>query len=81
MSSIALAFQELFYGAGAWLGLLLLLAIIIVLSVRVRYAGLLTLPICIFLGIDYLTNDLLWNALIMFFASIFIVINIAKSRE
>lgn len=81
MSSISQAFTELFYGSGAWLGILLLLALIIVLSSRVKYAGVLMLPVAVFLGIDYLTNDLLWNALIMFFTSIFIIINLVGSRD
>jgi hypothetical protein len=76
MTSISVAFNELFFGSGAWLGLLLLLVIIVVLSVRVKYAGVLTLPVTVFLGIDYLNNDLLWHGLIMFFAAIFIILNL-----
>lgn len=78
MSSISEVFEELFFGTGSWLGLLLLITIIIALSLKVRWGGVLTLPILIFLGIDYITNELLWNALIVFFASIFILINIAR---
>lgn len=81
MSSISQVFTELFYGSGAWLGILLLLTIIISLSAKIKYAGVLTLPIVVFLGIDYITNDLLWNAVIMFFASIFIVISLVKHDD
>lgn len=80
MSSISEAFTELFFGSGSWLGLLLLLAIIITLSIKTRYAGVLMLPVSIFLAIDYITNELLWYSLIMFFTSIFVIINIFRSR-
>ncbi len=80
-AEIAVAFQELFYGSGAWLGILLLLSIIIGLSLKEKYAAVMMLPVCIFLGIDYITNDLLWNALIMFFSSIFIVFNLARNKK
>lgn len=81
MTDISLVFSELFYGSGAWLGILLLLTILISLSAKIKYAGVLTLPIVVFLGIDYITNDLLWNAVIMFFASIFIIISLVKNDD
>lgn len=82
MSEIAEAFNELFYGAGAWLGLLLLLALIVSLTVKTKYAGVFMLPVTIFLAIDYLDYPaLLWNSLIMFFASVFIVINLVKGKD
>lgn len=81
-SDVSIAFTELFYGSGSWLGLLLLLAIIIGLSVKSRFAGLLMIPVCIFLGISYLSYpSLMWNGLIMFFASVFIIFTIAKGRD
>jgi len=74
-------FTELFYGAGSWLGLLIILAIVIVLSLQTRYAGLLMLPVCVFLGITYLGYPaLMWNAVIVFFAAIFIMVNLVKSE-
>jgi hypothetical protein len=81
MSSISVAFQELFYGSGAWLGLILLLALITVLSARIKYTGVLLLPVSIFLGIDYLNNDLMWHGIIMFFCAVFVVINLARPQE
>lgn len=79
--SVADVFTELFYGAGAWLGLILVLGIIITLSLKTKYAGLLMLPVSVFLGIDYLGYPaLMWNAVIMFFAAIFITINLVKNE-
>jgi len=82
MSDISLVFTELFYGAGSWLGLLILLSIIVALTMKAKYAGVLMLPVTIFLGINYITYDtpLLWNGIIMFFASLFILINLTKGE-
>lgn len=80
MSEIAEVFTELFFGTGSWLGILLLLSIIIALTIKIKWGGVITLPIIIFLGIDYITNDLFWNGLIMFFSAIFILITIVKNR-
>ena len=80
--SISSILEELFYGSGSWLGLLLYLVIIVSLTVKVRYAGLLTLPICIFLAIEYLGYPaLMWHSVIMFIAGVFILITIFKSKE
>lgn len=86
MSSIEQTFYELFYGSGIWLGILLLLAIVTGLSMRFKYAGLLCLPVTIFIGIDYITNsggnqNLLWASIIMFFTSIFLVINLMRESK
>lgn len=81
MSGITIAFQELFYGSGAWLGLLLMLALILVMTRVTKYSGLLMLPVCVFLAIDYLSYPaLMWNAIIMFFASAFILINLVRGK-
>lgn len=75
-------FSELFYGAGSWLGLLILLVFIVALCLAQRYLGLLMLPVAIYLGIEYLTYPtLMWNALIMFLASIFILMNLFRKRD
>jgi hypothetical protein len=82
LSSIADVFTELFYGAGAWLGILLFLAIIIGLAFANKYVGVLMLPVCIFLAINYLAYPtLLWHAAIMFICAIFIVIHLMMERD
>lgn len=83
MSSIAEVFSELFYGSGIWLGLLLILAITLGISLKTRYGSILTLPVLIFMGINYLTEGSgtqLWAAIVMFFASIFTVVQLMKDR-
>lgn len=81
MSGVSVAFDELFFGTGAWLGLLLLLALIMVLSAKIKYSGVLMLPVSIFLGIAYLDNDLFWHGIIMFFCAVFVVINLARPSD
>ena len=85
MNELELTFYELFYGSGKWLGILLLLSIVITLIIKSRYASILVLPVTIFMGIDYLSipnpsQSNLWCAIIMFFASIGIIINLIKEK-
>ena len=80
MSEISEVFTELFYGSGSWLGILILLSIIIALSLKIKWGAVLMLPIVIFLGIEYITEDLLWNGLIMFFSGIFILITMIRNK-
>ena len=72
------AFESLFFGSGSWLGLMLLLILALTMLLKWRPSGVLFMPIMIFLGIDYLTNNLGWEALIMFFSSIFILLYMVK---
>ena len=80
MSDVELAFTELFFGTGSWLGILLLLSIIVVLALKNRFIAVLMIPVTLFLGIDYLDNGLMWNSIIMFLSSIFILLNAIKNR-
>jgi hypothetical protein len=80
-------FHELFYGSAKWLTLTATLAIIIAVATVFPLGGILFLPITIFLGFDYYQNipgssDFLWGALMMLFASIYIlVMAIRKARS
>jgi len=70
--------NELFYGAGKWITLTVMLAIIIAVSTFFPYGGILFLPVTIFLGFDYYRNipassDFMWGALMMLFASVYII--------
>lgn len=82
MSTIAEVFEELFYGSGMWLGILLILAMVIGISLKTRYSGVLMLPVCIFMGINYISNgtgNQLWGAIIMFFAGTFLALNMMRN--
>lgn len=81
LSAIADVFTELFTGTGSWLGLLLLLTFIIGLSMMVKYGGLLTLPISVFLAMYYFNAALGWHGLIMMLTAIFVLGNtVIKSK-
>jgi len=80
-AEIAGVFTELFFGAGSWLGVLLLLAIIVGLAMTAQWVAVLMLPVTVFLGIDYLTEELLWNAVIMFFSCIFILVQVMRRGD
>ena len=71
-------FTELFYGSGSWLGLIILIILCLGMLLKWKYSGALFLPIMLFLGIDYLSHNLGWNALIMFFSSVFTVLYMVK---
>ncbi len=78
-SVIAQWFNELFYGSGKWLTLIIMMAIIIAVCSKFPLGGTLFLPITIFLGFDYLrnvpsSNDFIWGALMMICTSIFILV-------
>ncbi len=85
-SEVAAAFNELFYGSGAWLGILILELIIISGSLKSKWASVLFLPITVFMGIDYLDNvtvntNQVWLAVIMFFTAIFLVFNLVHGDK
>lgn len=81
-ADIAAVFTELFFGSGAWLGLLLLLSIIFSLSLKNKLLNVLMLPVTIFLGIAYLGYPALtWHALIIFLSSIILVINAMQKTD
>jgi hypothetical protein len=71
--------QELFYGSGYWMMLIVLLAIIIIVSTLFPYGGIFFLPVTIFLGFDYMnkisaSSNFMWGALMMIFASIYVLL-------
>jgi hypothetical protein len=75
------AFTALFYGAGSWLGLLLMIALIAGLVSKWKLAGGLFIPVSIFMGINYFNHDLGWHGLIMFLVAIFVLIYMAFDSD
>jgi hypothetical protein len=73
-------FNSLFYGAGSWLGLILMLILMIGLTLKWRNASVIMMPMSVMLGINYLNNNLGWHALIMFLTAIFILIEYSHQR-
>lgn len=49
-------FEELLYGSGAWIGLLLILGLVLVVTLKVKYSSALFVPFMIFMGLFYMDN-------------------------
>lgn len=76
-------FNELFFGSGRWLTLIIMLAIIVVVVSFNAYAGALFMPITVFLSVFYFRNvpassDFMWGAITMLIATIFILAMLIK---
>ncbi len=78
MSEASEIFHELMFGEGSWLGLILLLGLCLVMTYTFKRSGVVFFPITTLLGIAYLTEGLGWHSLIMFIATAFILLNLAK---
>lgn len=87
MSGIEEVFNELLFGSGAWLGLIIILVLIIGASERSKYAGVCFIPVSLFIGIMYFDNvavneNFMWAGVIMFIETIVIVyMTIGKFRK
>lgn len=87
MGAEADLFNELLFGAGAWIGLSILVALSIVIAEFTKYGGLIFIIIDLFLGIEYLTNvsvnsNFMWSGIIMFLVAILVAyITIDGLRE
>jgi len=71
-------FYELLFGTGAWLGIIIIVSIIVTVTLREKLSGAIFLPICIFLGSQYLekvpvNDNLMWGAILMFIMAIYCV--------
>lgn len=75
------AIDAILYGSFSWF-LLVVFIIIAFAAVLMRKAlGALMVPVCVLVGLDYLTHDLGWHGLIMFFTSVFLVTYIAAKKD
>lgn len=75
------AFQSLFFGEGAYLGFLVYFMIQLAIMMKYKYAGVILVPINIFIALEYISQDMGWLALGTFFLCAFIMIFIAKSQS
>lgn len=69
-------FHELLFGTGSWLGLLLIIAIIMLVTAKEKLTAVFFLPITVFIGIEYFANvsadsNFMWAGIIMFVLSIY----------
>lgn len=49
-------FEELLFGSGSWIGLLLILGLVLLVTLKVKYSSALFVPFMIFMGLFYLEN-------------------------
>lgn len=71
-------FTQLFFGTGAWLGLLILVMFFLLMRVVNKYSVIVAFPVCLLIGFEYLTLNLGWQCLIIWLASVVILISTAK---
>lgn len=62
-------FEELFFGAGAWFGLVILVSLALIVSFRVKYSGIVWSIILLFISIEYLNNvaessNFMWSGVV-----------------
>lgn len=86
MNETEQAFEELFFGSGMILGLLLYLTIIGLTALRVKYLGVLYIPLSLLLVLEYLgrateENNLFWGAIIMLVSVPFLLFNLWKGQS
>lgn len=60
-------FEELFFGAGSWFGLIIILAFALIVSFRVKYSGVVWTIVLLFITLEYLANvpessNFMWSA-------------------
>jgi len=78
MSEITEVFNELLFGSGAWIGLIIILVLCLGASYKIKYSGILFAIILLFLGFEYLNHisvseNFMWSVVICFISVIFLV--------
>jgi len=75
-AEITEVFEELLFGSGAWIGLIIILAIMLPLSVKLKYSSAIWIIVMIFLEIEYYNNisrssNFMWAIIISLMAIAF----------
>lgn len=79
-------FNELLYGSGAMVGLVIILAILLLLVLAIQYGSIVGIPASIIMIILYWENIpsysiAMWNTIIMFFGIVLmLIIDVARAR-
>lgn len=75
LSEIVELFNELLFGSGAWLGLILILSVAFLVSYKAKYSSIMFILILIFMGLNYwdeiggkisLSSNFVWAIIIDF---------------
>lgn len=71
-------FEELLFGSGAYLGLLLIVCVILLLTVAVKYSAIFTVPFSVLMIGLYLENaspynNFMWASVLMVFVIVLVI--------
>lgn len=67
-------FTELMFGSGAWIGMIVICALILVIAAINKHGGIIAMPIGVLLGITYFQHELIWQGIITFFCGIIVML-------
>jgi hypothetical protein len=70
-------FTQLFLGTGHWLGLIIIIMLLFLFRMVNKYSVIIAFPLSLLIGFEYLTNDLGWDALIIWLSSVALLITIS----
>lgn len=81
MTLIETLFEEMFFGAGFWIGFIIITAFALGISYRFKYSGVIFEVVLFFLAMEYLeklsaTSNHMWGAIMCFVEMIFIGIRL-----
>ena len=69
-------FHELLFGEGAWFGFFLILGLCLFIAFSFKKSAVLIFPVTLLLAIEYLSNTLEWQALLMFITTAFMLLKL-----
>ena len=81
------AFFELFFGVqGGWIGFLIVASIMLLVTAKVKYAGIMFMVVSVFMGIMMaeelaVNNNLMWCMLMYFSMPIFLLLVMVKGGK
>ena len=81
MAVIDEMFYAFFFGSGRILGASIMLLLMGSFTYKMRYMGILMIPIAVLLGLEYVTLNLSWYAFLMFFGAIFMLLIMYKGNK
>jgi hypothetical protein len=75
-------FQEVLFGSGSWIGLILIISLLLIIATINRYSSIIVLPISILLSIQYMQNNLGWHAILIALVGIIIMMaDIVRAKK
>lgn len=85
-NEIEIMFNELFYGAGGWIGFLLIATIMLLVTWKIKWGGIIFIPASIMIGIMLMNNlavddNLMWAMMMYFMMPFFLFIEMATRNR